>query len=329
MKRALGTLVAYLRGSAFVGLVGACNAVTFDPSSKVETVRILATSADEPYAAPGDTVHMQVLAFDGRPSPASPMNVYWLPSACINPPGDAYYGCFPTFAQSFPIHTDLRPRLVQGTAFSFQMPTTAISSHAASGGADPYGVAVVFTIACAGHVEYVQTPTGGSLDAVPFGCFDNAGTRLGADDFVLAYSLVYSFNDRTNSNPVIQSVTFGGAAVDPVAGIVVDHCMKSNLDDCPTTPVDVLVPTASQELDPSDLDANGNVLNEEIYVDYYLTAGKVASDTVVLFDPRAGRVTGTDDALSAPQTVGDFQLWAVVHDNRGGAAWRALPLHAR
>jgi hypothetical protein len=329
MKRAVGAFASWLGGPALVGLVGACNAVTFDPPSKVETVRILATSADEPYAAPGATVHMQVLAFDGRPLPAAPMNVYWLPSACINPPGDAYYGCFPTFAQSLPIHTDLGPSLVSGTTFSFQMPTTAISSHPGSGGADPYGVAVVFTIACAGHVEYVPTPAGGSLDAVPFACFDDAGTRLGADDFVLAYSLVYSFADRTNSNPVIQSVTFGGIAVDPAAGIVVDHCTKSNLDDCPTTPLDVVVPTPSQEPDPSDLDANGNALKEEIYVDYYLTAGKVASDTVVLFDPRAGRVTGTSDALSAPQKAGDYQLWAVVHDNRGGATWEALPLHAR
>ncbi len=329
MKRPSCALVAWLRGPALVGLIGACNAVTFDPSSKVETVRILATSADKPYAVPGDTVHMQVLAFDGRPSPATPMSVYWLPSACINPPGDAYYGCFPAFAQAFPAHTDIGPSLAKGTAFSFQMPTTVISSHGGSGGGDPYGVAVVFTIACAGHVEYVPTPAGGSLDAVPFGCFDDAGARLGADDFVLAYSLVYSFADRTNANPVIQNVTFGGAPVDPTTGIAVDHCTKSNLDDCPTTPLDVVVPTASQEPDPSDLDANGNVLKEEIYVDYYLTAGKVASDTVVLFDPRGGQVTATSDALSVPQKAGDYQLWAVVHDNRGGATWQALALHAR
>jgi|HubBroStandDraft_1064217.scaffolds.fasta_scaffold210739_2 hypothetical protein len=321
MKKVVGAL-------GLTALAVGCNAATFDPSSKVETVRILATSADEPYAAPGETVHMQVLAFDGRPTRVEPMNVYWLPSACINPPDDAYYGCFPAFAQAFPLHRDLGPALVKGTTFSFQMPTTAISSHSASGG-DPYGLAVIFTIACAGHVEYAPTPQGGSPDAVPFGCFDQAGTRLGADDFVLAYSLVYSFADRTNANPVIQSVTLKGAAVDPTAGIVLDHCTKANLDDCPTTPLDVTVPASSQEPDPSDLDANGQVLKEEIYVDYYLTAGKVASDTVVLFDPRAGQLTGTSDALSAPQTAGDYWLWAVVHDNRGGAAWQALPLHAR
>lgn len=59
---------------------------------------------------------------------------------------------------------------------------------------------------------------------------------------------------------------------------MIGHCTKSNIDDCPTKPLDVVVPASSQELDPSNLDANGNVLKE---------------------------------------AVGDYQLWAVVHDNRG------------
>jgi hypothetical protein len=309
-------------------LATGCSAVTFDPPSKIESVRILATSADHPYAAPGEAVHMQVLAFDGRPSPRAPMNVFWLPSPCVNPAGDAFYSCFPAFAQTFAPHTDLGASLASGPTFSFQMPGDAIASHPAIGG-DPYGLAVVFTIACAGHVEYVPTPADGSPDAVPFGCFDDAGSPLGDDDFVFAYSLVYSFADRTNTNPVLESVTLQGSAVDPTAGIAVDHCSKSNIDDCPTMPLDVVVPPSSQELDPSDLDTNGTVLKEEIFVDYYLTAGKVASDTVVLFDPRAGRLSGTSDALTAPQAAGDYMLWAVVHDNRGGAAWQTLPFHAR
>ncbi len=306
-----------------------CSAVTFDPPSKVESVRILATSADEPYAAPGETVHMQALAFDGRASRVRPMNVFWLPTPCIDPPGDAYYGCFPAFAGAFAPHTDLGPSLVSGTTFSFPMPGDVISAHGSGGAVDPYGLAVVFTIACAGHVEYTPTAAGGPPDALPFGCFDDAGTQLGADDFVLAFSLIYSFADRTNANPVIQNVTFQGKAVDPTVGITVDHCTKTNIDDCPTTPLDVVVPASSQELDPSDLNSNGNVLKEEIYVDYYVTGGKVASDTAVLFDPRGGRLSSTSDAFSAPQASGDYWLWAVVHDNRGGTSWQALPLHAQ
>jgi hypothetical protein len=71
---------------------------------------VLASSADEPYARPGDTVHVTVLAFDGRSASeraASAMNLDWLPVAdagqvvpCINPASDAYYGCFSRFRPS-------------------------------------------------------------------------------------------------------------------------------------------------------------------------------------------------------------------------------------
>ncbi len=306
-------------------------------------MRILATSADKPYAAPGDTVKLNVLAVDGRPTQSTPMSVYWLPSACINPSGDAYYACFPAFAKAFRPGVDLGTTLTAGSNFTFQMPADAIASRAPGSPSSPgspgspppagsgdaaYGLAVVFTLACAGHLEYVPPPAGGALDAVPFGCFDGAGVRLGADDFVFAYSLVYSFADRTNENPVIQDVTFGGTKIDGTAGITIDHCTKAKIADCATTPLDVDVAPSSQELDPGNLDANGSVLREELYVDYYVTAGKVETDTMVLFDPRTGRISDTGDKFYAPQTAGEYRFWAVIHDNRGGVAWQEFPLHA-
>jgi hypothetical protein len=217
-------------------------------------VRILAMSADRPYAAPGELVTMNVLAVDGRPGQPAPMNVAWLNGVCVNPPGDAFYGCFPALAQTLQPGVDLGAALAPGTSFTFAMPPDVIASHAdatgRTGGATPYGLAVVFAVACAGQVRYVPTPPGGSPDAVPFGCFDGARKRLGSDAFVFAYTLVYSFADRTNLNPVIQSVTFGGSPLDPVAGIAVDHGTKSNIDDRPTSPLDVVVPVTSQEVDP-------------------------------------------------------------------------------
>ena len=57
---------------------------------------------------------------------------------------------------------------------------------------------------------------------------------------------------------------------------------------------DTIVPDSNQELDP------GN-------------AGRLASA----------------DSLYAPQAAGDYLLWAVVYDNRAGAAWLAVPMHAK
>jgi hypothetical protein len=305
----------------------ACSPPNFAPPSLVQSVRILATAADKPYAIPGDAVSMQVLAYDGRPSKPEPMQLWWMPQPCIDPGGDNYYACYAAFAQTFRPGVDLASQLTAGTSFSFQMPGDVITSHQGGRSGLSYGMAVLFTIACAGHVEYVRPPSGAPPDTLPFGCFTATGGPVGTDGFVFAYSTVYSFTDRTNANPVIQSVTFAGATVDPMAGVSVARCTQTNIDDCPTSALAAVVPASSDEVDPGDLDANGNLLKEEIYVDYYLTAGKVRHDTIILFDPRAGQLSNTSDSFYSTQAAGDALLWAVVHDNRGGVSWAQVPVH--
>lgn len=312
---------------AAAATLSGCGGPKFDPPSLIESVRILATAADKPYALPGDTVNTQVLAYDGRSSKPAPMGVWWIPKACINPRGDLYYSCYESFGSSFQPGVDLTSQLIAGTSFSFQLPSDVITSHPTTSG-DPYGLAVTFVIACAGHVEYTPNPAGGAPDALPFGCFDSNHNQLGADDFVFAYSLVYSFNDRTNANPVITDITFNGGPVNPTSGFTLPHCTNSNIDDCPTSSVDTSVPPSSQEVDPSNLDANGNPLKEEIWVDYYLTAGKVKNDTEILYDPTAGALSNTADDLYAPQSVGSYMFWSVVHDDRGGCSWVQVPMQA-
>jgi hypothetical protein len=53
------------------------------------------------------------------------------------------------------------------------------------------------------------------------------------------------------------------------------------------------------------------------------------SYTVVLFDARTGPLSNTGIDFRAPQAAGEFRLWAVVRDNRGGVAWQELGLHAK
>jgi hypothetical protein len=74
-------------------------------SSIQDGVRILASSADKPYASPGDTVTVSVLAYDGRNQTQhcanpEPMRVTWWPLVCQDPPNDAYYACFAGFANN-------------------------------------------------------------------------------------------------------------------------------------------------------------------------------------------------------------------------------------
>jgi hypothetical protein len=73
-----------------------CAPKDFLGESTVNSVRVLASSSDQPFAQPGAVVNLAVLAFDGRP-PAQrtvPMNVDWI-AGCRDPANDAYFSCYP------------------------------------------------------------------------------------------------------------------------------------------------------------------------------------------------------------------------------------------
>lgn len=290
---------------------------------QVDNVRVLAISVDQPYAAPGATVTMQALTADGRADPTPAMTVAWIPSACADPRGDLYYACYAAFDQ-YPTGTDLSSSLAIGSTFSFTLPADLITAHA---GDPSFGVTYAFAIACAGTIERIDVAANASANALPFGCFDAAGTALGPADYVFAFAPVYAFTDgRANKNPVIDHLTLAGAPVDPGAGITIAPCTTGQ---CPTFAIETIVTPDSWELDPADRDENGNELHEELSVDYFTTGGKFDHEDERLYDPRVGALHNTDDKFTPPTTAGDYQLWAVAHDNRGGASWLSVPLHIK
>ena len=89
----------------------------------------------------------------------------------------------------------------------------------------------------------------------------------------------------------------------------------------------VQLPDASWEVDPGNVGADGNTAHEAIWVDYFATGGRFDKDTEQLFDAYAGRAASTGDGFDAPLAPAAGTLWAVAHDNRGGASWIAVPLH--
>jgi len=318
-----------------LGLLGAtgCNFPDFAPENQVTSVRILATRADKPYATPGDTVTFEVLAFDGRKEKAQPMRVFWIPTACADPPGGAPYECYRAFANTFSRGEDLTSRLKEGQEFSLEVPEDALGQPGppeppGPGSAPLYKTMVLFTIACAGHVEYVGA-RGQGPQAVPFSCFDADHKELGPENFLFAFSRIFVFPVALpNTNPFIDHLTFDGALVDPSEGITMDHCTASELEQCPAKPLDISVPEASQEPDPSYITVDGKPGKERVTVDYYLTGGQI-DPTRLLYDPESGKVSNTIADLRASLTKGEEMLFAVARDNRGGIAWLEIPLHVR
>jgi hypothetical protein len=345
-----------------VAALVACGGGGFDPASKVDSVRLFTVRADKPYAKPGETVTLEALVADARKDKPRPAVLYWIPILCLNPQDDLYYLCFAPpgdggrqagttrlipagpyadggaggagadgglsganpFA-SIPTGVDLAPFLPQGPTFSFQMPSDAVQPRK---GSEPYGLVVVFNVLCAGRVEFATRDPAGGIQQVPVLCMDENGVKLPPSDYVIGISRVYSWASRVNTNPVIEKLTFEGADVDLAKGITVDRCTTAKESDCKENKLGVRVSDSSWEDNPSEVTRSGP-LHEQIWVDWYSDLGAFADQARLLFDTQAGRISDSDVVFRAPKDPTDGTVWAVVHDNRGGAAWIVVPLHVR
>ncbi len=357
VRAVLGLALAI--GAALV----ACGGEGFDPASKVDSVRLFVVRADKPYAKPGESVTLEALYADARKDKPRAATLYWIPILCLNPKDDLYYLCFAPpgdggtqagqtrlvpigpladagadggaggigagpglgpFAR-LPTGVDLGPLLPQGPRFSFRMPDDAVVPRP---GSEPYGLAIIFNVLCAGRVEIAPRDAEGGPQQVPVLCTDQNGTKLPPSDYVIGISRVYSWTDRTNANPTIEKVTREGNAIDPVQGLTLERCTAAKERDCKENKIDVRVAESSWEVNPSEITRDGE-LREQIWVDYYSDVGRFDSDARLLFDTRRGRIDESEVKFRAPKDIADGTLWAVVHDNRGGAAWIALPIHVR
>jgi hypothetical protein len=366
MSRVLGPLSLAIGGL----WSSSCAPGGFADPAVVSSVRVIASSADTPYARPGDEVNLQLLAYDGRKAKATPMSIFWLPFVCENPVDDAYFGCFAQLAGRrgttdggtdaaaggglapgvLRPGVDLTPLLPSGPAFHFTMPADAVASHAASsqiptaGLSAPYGLTIVFNLACAGHVELVPIDPGNvNPQAIPIGCFDANHNRLGPDDYVFGFTRVFAYSDPTvtNANPVVKDVDIKDKIQDQTmtvesapggyttAGFRTGHCTADRREKCPHIKIGPEVPLSSWEINPEDTDQNGNVRHEQIWADYFTTFGGFTSDARLLYDTTIGSpgdASKTDTEFLPPYETGSGFIWIVVHDNRGGAAWVTIPV---
>jgi hypothetical protein len=222
-----------------------------------------------------------------------------------------------------PENVDLAPFLPQGPTFTFRMPQDAIQPRK---GSAPYGLAIVFNIVCSGRVSYAGRDGSGAPQQLPLRCTDEEGVMLPPSDYVIGISRVYAYAERTNTNPVIEKVTLEGADVDLAAGITIETCKASKRSQCKDNKIDVRVSEASWEENPGSEKAP---LREQIWVTYYTDVGEFENDARLLFDSTKGRVSESDNKYRASNEPRDGTIWAVVHDNRGGAAWVTLPVRVR
>ncbi len=348
------TAVSRLAGQASLLLAGALSVLAavgcgpqFDPGNEVKTLRVLGVKKDKPYAQPGDEVTLQLLWHD--PQGRTDVQRLFL-GGCINPPGDLYYGCFAQYAQK--AAQGSLPKPGDGDAFKVTLPEDIISSRPALEPGQPrYGLYIVFFAVCAGTIELVTTP--GNPDGssgLPIRCLDDAKKPLASEDFVVGYSSIYSFEGISNENPsftvdaaglgqftvadkslvadCVGDACEGAPAVDVDCGVEPDRCIKACADDGdPTCPAIDVKPAIEQKVEKDEVSSKlfGANVTEQMWVNYYIDRGGI-SEVRLLNDTNSGWNPKYRGQLYAPKDPGPLQIWAVIHDNRGGMEFSRITL---
>lgn len=103
-------------------------------------------------------------------------------------------------------------------------------------------------------------------------------------------------------------------------------CIKACKDDgdpqkCPANNLHLDFKNVKFEQDDISNDAYGTNYGEQMWIDYYSTRGDFHSSTKLLNDATSGYNSANGTQFYAPSTPGPVQLWAVMHDNRGGVSW--------
>lgn len=344
MNRVVTSLLGALALTATVG----CGP-QFDAPSEVKTLRVLGVKKDKPYAQPGETVSLDMLWHD--PKGRKGIETLFL-GGCVNPPGDLYYGCFAQFGQNA-AKGEFPPFEQNKNSFQVTLPKDIISGRGdVEPGQPRYGLYIVFFAVCAGSIQLqMDAKPGQGSEGMPILCVDKDGQPLGSDDFVVGYSSIYSFDGVSNKNPEFRvndagQTTFSVAGGDDIIADCVgtecqgadavevdcdkspERCVAPCKDDgdaaCPAIEVKPAI-DVQQERDDVSSDLFKNEVTEQMWINYYVDHGSI-SDARLLNDTNSGWNDKYRAQLRAPKDAGPLQVWAVIHDNRGGMEFARVTL---
>jgi len=315
----------------------------FTPASKVESLRVLAVRPEPASGAPGAVLTLDMLYADLREGAPEP-EIAWI-AGCHNPPSRQYYECFPRLGQAA---AGSAGSIGLGSRFELTIPDDILSS-APRLPTDPvhFGVSYVFFAACAGSLR----PRPDVTDRLPLDCVNpETEAPLGANDFVIGFSTIYSYEGVSNQNPVVTGLLFDGV---PAGSIGTDgtavEAPCADASEC-ASPDDfgrertcslgrcVLVVPACAGVDcpeyaiaPAVDAATAEPVGggtEIVWANYYATAGEIVKPTQLVVDRERGFVGDYTSSWRAPEEpAGNVRLWATVNDQRGGAAWATFDVY--
>lgn len=270
----------------------------FAPASRLEGARVLAVVADQPFAKPGATVQLDMLALS---QDGTPLEIAWFPG-CENPAGDQASRCLDTLDTTIALGD---------THYELPISADIISRRPATPGNTPkYGLAYVYFAVCAGTLVNVDPPRlGFGVD-----CVDAGGNSLGAQSFVVGYTPIYVYDEVTNANPQM---------IDVVVADTVAACDEKDVDDCPDVDILVYVDPSQVEEDFASVALGEGPVKEILWTSFFVTSGEMVSDTRLIAD--GGTFRDPDDSRGKwhvePGYRGPAQVYVVLRDSRGGSSW--------
>lgn len=350
------------------GLAALGCAPGFESPARLRSLRVLAVQKDKPYARPGDTVRLSMLLDDAGHDGPRGVKVTWF-GGCENPLGDLYAGCFATLTGSgpaptvgeglefsLPISSDIisrRPRPTAsgqppyGISFVFfaacagtitivpppdpdRIETLPIQCLSAAGqplGAEDFVLGYTQVQVYDTFTNANPIVTGLEIDGRPVTpeCIGAACLALQAEELGIPWG---------DAGAPDAGATDGGTAgapdpcdTDPARCFPL--CTKEDQDECPKHDIRVVVDPSSAEHDTVQEARTQGSLLEQMWVNYYVDAGKLQSDVKLLNDATTGWNSDPSSKLLTPKEQGPFRVWAVAHDNRGGAEWVRARLSTR
>ncbi len=264
----------------------------FDPAYRVNKTRLLAVSADLPYAHPGETVSLRALVSDpaGRP-----LTFGW--ATCVNPAAATVTGCLQT--------VDRGSAVIEGgrTEHSIVIPgTIAVTTGSLVG---------VVVVACPGTLTLGDS----------FVC-SAGGRSLRLDEFEVGMKRIVVRTRDRNENPTAAAITFDGTEWPETRVPEIDACDPGDtFDDCPSaTRHRIAVTPSAME---GGVDELGVSFSEQVLVQYYATEGTFDSPVRTAESPATEWVARR---RAAGTTV---EVFIVVRDDRGGASFTTRRVHVR
>ena len=295
-----------------VALAG-CGA-DFDPGSRVSSFRVLAVQADQPFAAPGETVNLSALDYDPQSR-----TVTWAWATCVNPAESTVQGCFEKIDEDTRA-SGASPILAQGpdeNTFALTIPSDALSSLPENVRRSAF--VGVISIACPGNLSLETSSTG-----LPFRCLDATDNHeLSLDQYAVGLKRVFVRSKDRNQNPSLARITFDHSdwAEGDVKDVVACDTDGNTYANCSGLSKHQLGAYVSDGSIESGTDEFGVSFSEQVIVDYYATEGIFENDVRIAQSPENGWA-------GRKQSAGkDITFWFVVHDDRGGVSWTTRQAH--